>query len=992
MSIDTTNLRTLYRRVIGTRRRGVVAILAMMFLVLFGSLGLAMTIASQGNLRTASTHQHVSKAISAAETGLAIASARLAEAAGRFVIDRGVIDGDYGRRLWDGSLSVSQGRLPNVLAAPSGFTEGSTPRGVAQALVNQFSADANVQAVPGGTSDSRVVSAPSGVDSAVFRSDTWVVTPAVAIDGSVSVAGSMPAAFSIMYAPLANGTDIRIYATGYSSLGANGSSFIYGSTAPAARTSGSDTSTAATAQQPITRTIYQDFRMAKRHKHLAVSPARILVGKNVSLKGNIGVQYSDVAQENGDPLLLKSDFYGLDSTLDRILNDFFAGVKLYDADADNRLRANHAGERRGLPSSSTDYDADGNADNAFADANGDGFVDDFDLFINFYDGKNGGVRDGQIALSDRLRAGTPNSGLRAEFTVDDDLALMIDSIQPDRNNNGVLGFVDSNNNGRWDSGEMINDYDSETNSYPDVVLGWRDGVIDRKDPYTKVRGKLMFRTTQSAWTTARGDYRNAVQGSIAPLTAGQTPIAFNAGDDEIPALDASSFADAVTDYRNRANGQALPRQVESQRGLSSGSVSANGTTSAHVESRPQPSSSATNPSPRYFPMSMDNNLVRSLTGQNLWERTPFNAPSFADWYVRPRYENMTFTNVTIPRGNNGLYVNCRFIGVTFVDTETANTHQNWQLYGKMTTADPSVRPTVITSALDKSDFTRWTTSNVADGPSNYSQFPDPPRDSVGAFIVGVARDTKPKSNNIRFHNCLFVGTISSSAPLSYTHVRNKLQFTGSTRFTKTNPDQPNNASANVRSADVDAVSRSSMMVPGYSVDIGHFNAPTDMFSGSGGPPGQNVQLQGTIVTGLIDVRGNTTIDGTLLATYAPTAGQGSLLQYGASVGNPANFNISLGHLGPADGDRESLDPALLPNGPSGRKFVGWDLDADGLPDTGPVPLANLTAAQRLVAREVPFYGYGKVELNWNPDLPMPNGIMLPVSVVAVRAGYGEGKP
>ena len=47
-------------------RRGIVSVLAMMILVLFGSLSVAMAIASQGNLRTASTHLHVLRAMGAA--------------------------------------------------------------------------------------------------------------------------------------------------------------------------------------------------------------------------------------------------------------------------------------------------------------------------------------------------------------------------------------------------------------------------------------------------------------------------------------------------------------------------------------------------------------------------------------------------------------------------------------------------------------------------------------------------------------------------------------------------------------------------------------------------------------------------------------------------------------------------------------------------------------------------------------------------------------
>ncbi|MFN9992810.1 MAG: hypothetical protein ACK54H_05645, partial [Phycisphaerales bacterium] len=69
-----------------TSRRGIAAVLAMMFLVLFGSLSVAMAIASKGNITTAATHLHVMRAQGAAETGLAVAKSRLKEGAARFLI------------------------------------------------------------------------------------------------------------------------------------------------------------------------------------------------------------------------------------------------------------------------------------------------------------------------------------------------------------------------------------------------------------------------------------------------------------------------------------------------------------------------------------------------------------------------------------------------------------------------------------------------------------------------------------------------------------------------------------------------------------------------------------------------------------------------------------------------------------------------------------------------------------------------------------------
>src|ERR1041384_893394 len=92
-------------------RRGVVSVLAMMFLILFGSLAAAMAIMSRGNIITAATHQHVVRALGAAETGLRVAQSRLSEAAERFVVSKGVVDTSFGQRLWAGTFSPSDGTV-----------------------------------------------------------------------------------------------------------------------------------------------------------------------------------------------------------------------------------------------------------------------------------------------------------------------------------------------------------------------------------------------------------------------------------------------------------------------------------------------------------------------------------------------------------------------------------------------------------------------------------------------------------------------------------------------------------------------------------------------------------------------------------------------------------------------------------------------------------------------------------------------------------------
>jgi len=167
-----------------------------------------------------------------------------------------------------------------------------------------------------------------------------------------------------------------------------------------------------------------------------------------------------------------------------------------------------------------------------------------------------------------------------------------------------------------------------------------------------------------------------------------------------------------------------------------------------------------------------------------------------------------------------------------------------------------------------------------------------------------------------------------------------------------------------------------MMLPGYSVDIGSFNSP----------PSQNVQLQGAVVAGVLDVRGNTTINGALLLTFAPTYGQAPLIDsQGNPMGNPAGFNASLGYFGPSDGDNESLDPSNLPT-VGGVKIVGYDTNGDGLADVGP----NEAAPSGAVA--VPFYGYGRVQIKFSTTMGLPDGLPLPLQFVPRASTYRESKP
>jgi hypothetical protein len=914
----------------------------MMFLMLFGSLAAAMAIASRGNIRTAATHLHVSRALSAAETGLALAARRLEVSANRFVVSHSNVNASFGQAIWSGVNITGQ-----VVVQPPPHTppENPAPSGIIHALANMHAADLNVvQGV--GVSAPTIGNRMAGVDPSLYAPAYWLYTPPIAIDAPALGATVPPPCFTITYAPLANGTDIRVIVTGMD--------FNY-------QRSG----------QPVSRTIMQDFRLVKSSRHAILSANRVMIGKNVTVWGDLGSRYQDVSRNNGDPLVARSDFLGLDSTLDQKLNLLYNAIRSADVDSDNRLRVNHPIEGAAIPTQQFAPIWGGSPADAFYDVTGDGYVDDFDVFIIHYD-RDG---DGRLTLSAALTAGTPAAGQTPEFTADDQLALLIDSANPDRNRNGVWGWNDTNLNGRWDPGEVMLDRDPLTGVNRDQILGWRDGYIDRKDQYAKIHGGLKFAVQKNAWESAQGPIPDRLRGPIRP---GDNPAqTYGVSENDLPAVTPAAVATSNAALRAAANGPPFQSQVQAQTGR---------------------------PGVIIQPLAGDTSPVDGLPDNwqtAYFEKVPFNSPSHSDYYYRPVYQGLVFKDVVIPQGTNALFRNCTFVGVTYVQSHTDNTHVLWNEYGKMQldalTGRPmhTVRRHVYTgtnyptmlppSALPPNQPLLIATDPMqsqdkADVPSNsgvnVSALPDP-------LVVNGRRytDTRLLSNNIRFHDCLFVGAVVSDTPQGYTQVRNKLQFTGATRFVLRHPDYPDDPNYNPEPEDMPEILKSTLMVPNYSVDIGHFNSPDT----------QNVQLRGAIVAGVLDVRGNADIHGALMLTFNPVLGEGPLRDArGNPVGNPADFNTTLGYFGPDEGDSESLNPNDLPIimvAGEPRRLVGYDTDGDGLADlphnTSPVPAG---------AQPVYFHGYGRINIRFDPNLVMPDGIMLPMSVNPLHATYREGKP
>lgn len=851
-------------------RRGVTSILAMMFMIIFGSLAAAMAVSSQGNLRTAHTHIVVTRALGAADTGLSVAGARLQQAARSVRISKGEITPAYAMELWDGSFSPGDG---DVL-----LPDGSTPAGgVSDVLWDIHAADAYDAAL-------------AELQAPADNPEDWLDTLPFVVERSA--AGVPTQACQISYVPNPALGAVRAVVTGYAWDGVM--------------------------NRWISRTVQQDYRIFKRVDQAILAPTKVMLGKNVIVNGPLAAMFDQVEVAGGHPLVARSDFLGMDPQLDRKLQDFYDAIRGdgfagFDANGDNRLATANALESLGLGSlNQEDYDGDGIQDGAFGEATGDGFIDEFDIFLNHYDSNN----DRALVYAEDLTAGTAYEGLSADFSgIDDDLAFLIDTANPDRNGDGVVDVYDR-------------------------ALGYLDGVVDYRDRFAKVRGSISIGAQQSDWNqnglnvdgSTVNDYRNQVQGAVRP-DQGDLPVYFGVDENDISLIDPSTFDSAQTELASRADGTPFASQV----GV-----------------------------PWVTELVLNGDGV--VVGQNInpsletvTEGVPFGALAPADFYERPVIRDKTFRNVVIPQGTNALFENCTFIGVTRVQTFQNNSHVSWQFYGvqeRLLDLKYPPPPPAPEFALDND----YLVAGVNEPPTE--DF-----DVERLTVNGVPYvNTKPLSNNLRFNNCLFVGSIVADKPAVFTHIRNKIQFTGSTRFFESHPDDPENATLNPDADDLPEIRKSSMLLPSYSVDIGTNNASPD----------QDVNLSGLIIAGVLDVRGNTTINGALMTDFIPTPDNPALQHFGQTVGNPAHYNMTLGYFSADDGDEEGL-PIFEHNG---IRIVGFDTDADGFPDSVDPGSGG---------DPVPFNGFGRIIVNWNPNLIMPDGLLAPIQAQAVADSYHEGR-
>lgn len=158
----------------------------------------------------------------------------------------------------------------------------------------------------------------------------------------------------------------------------------------------------------------------------------------------------------------------------------------------------------------------------------------------------------------------------------------------------------------------------------------------------------------------------------------------------------------------------------------------------------------------------------------------------------------------------------------------------------------------------------------------------------GVLYIDCNKDATTNYNNVRFEDCAFNGVIASNAPQSLNWQKNALYFTGSSTF--------NNQSE---------IQEATILAPNFNVNLGNAN--------NGEVQSDENILTGAIIGGIVDVRGNAQVYGTIISmadTSSYTSGYVSNI--GATLEDGGSETTSIEDIGTIE---ITPDPGqMLPSG------------------------------------------------------------------------------
>ena len=510
------------------------------------------------------------------------------------------------------------------------------------------------------------------------------------------------------------------------------------------------------------RVISMDFMLDKKIKFAMVGKVPIQLGRNVMVEGPIGM----TTPGKYPPIYALSDFRHLDPALASRIDSFNNFLKAMHNGYDNRV-AVHDGEEFPLA-----------VERGFADTNGDNYIDEYDLFLAHFDrNKDKAISAGEF------------TNLATGKMYDAELFATLDALSPPLS-----------------TGETARD-------------GFRDGVIDNRDAYAKVRGQISLAASQTDWSNNVRSQGKLIQdqlaGPIAPADSTELPVRFGVPASEILDLSPTMFdtapfkartgPEAGTTRTSAGTTVAIENKVLAPADAQVMRVTAAGSSGFKVgdfvlKAQFDAANAALPTAQRA--------TGANATPPNATERVPFGSTAYQATYNRPVFRNMHFKNVRIPKGMNALFENCTFEGVTYVELQT-----------NITTSGGS------------------TTTNSGDG-MNWSK-----RMKSGSFSADTALTATnsygfSEGNNLRFNNCSIKGPIATDNPTAYTHFTNSMEFTGATMF------------------DNQADQTATLVAPQTNVEMGSFTDPAKAPS----------TLVGVVVAGNIDIRGSSVVDGSVIVT------------------------------------------------------------------------------------------------------------------------------
>lgn len=126
-------------------------------------------------------------------------------------------------------------------------------------------------------------------------------------------------------------------------------------------------------------------------------------------------------------------------------------------------------------------------------------------------------------------------------------------------------------------------------------------------------------------------------------------------------------------------------------------------------------------------------------------------------------------------------------------------------------------------------------------------------------------------NNVRFENCTYNGVIVSDTPETFKWMHNCLYFTGEATFENTS-----------------SIQEATILAPHFNVNLGNTNPQQS----------ENNVLTGAIIGGIVDVRGNAQIYGTIISMCDTTPwSSGYVTNIGATLGDGGSETTELGDIG-----------------------------------------------------------------------------------------------